>query len=345
MLLTAWIGVTINGQPLTTVSDIHISNDTTTLGTQAEIEVPINAILGYKQADFAQPLRTQIATGDRVVITAGYDEYPNQSETLFDGYVYDFFEGVPSIIRCNESYWFTMGNYNKSWPVTTFRAVIKDVLSFVNGVIDTDNTATKRNNPHVEAWPQTITDIDFNLENISFGNMAPAAVLDYFTSQVPGIVITLINGQLYANLASNFTDTVKLDTRYNIVETNLQRPATTFKSFKLKVWQMNADGTKSSYETGDPNGQLREMTIFKIPIGDSVENIAKNAILRFKQNHYSGKVKTKLYPTTDLFWRVEYHDESYPDKSGVYTITAQDISINTTSGINKNLTLAYLLTP
>jgi hypothetical protein len=73
--------------------------------------------------------------------------------------------------------------------------------------------------------------------------------------------------------------------------------------------------------------------------------LAKEAIVKFKQNHYNGKVKTKLYPETDLFWRVEYHDESYPDKSGVYTIVAQDISINANSGINKSLTLAYLLTP
>jgi hypothetical protein len=330
------------------------------------------------QGYLTAPTRYLFNTGDHIAISSKYDGmiYENDINAdndgylpVFEGFIYDFYESTPIKIKCLDFiYWFNIGIYgNKivtivkgkkkpktssgtgvSFKTTTFKAILKDLIETVNYNIAIWNQENDTSYPDVELMDAIF---DMPLVNISFVQMSPAAVLEWFKKEL-GLNITLMGNKLYANLASNTTSTVVLQTDTNVLQsslqtTNLQKTKnkgsnSIFLRVKVKAYFLQTNGTKDSIEVGDPNGQLREVFFYNVKRSETLyKKMANEALVKFHQDRYTGEIETYLYPYCDLFWKVKYYDVRYPERNGSYVVTMVK-TILSENGFHRKLKLAYL---
>ncbi len=318
-------------------------------------------------------------TGDYISIRAKYKGFESKAKAylkdnvitvdgyvpIFEGFLYDFYETTPLKIKCLDYiYWFNIGVWGDkekgvSYPKTTFKKLLKDLVTHVNSTITDWNSKNSTNFAEVTLDKDNF---DMDLVNISFVNLSPAACLEYFKKEM-GLNITFYGKVLYINLASFTKGEVKLQTDKNVLlsglqTTNLQNlknkktANSIFQRFKVKAHFFKIDGTKDEFEIGDPNGQLKEVYFFMVEKGsDTVYQgktvpknyleLAQGALTKFRFDRYTGEVSTYLYPYYDLFWKVTYIDVRYPERNGNYVITAIKHTLDS-NGFHKKIKLAFL---
>ena len=335
---------------LLTVISIKTRNDSTQIGSYCDIAVPLNSRIQYSDGnDLTALSKTLFVTGDRIQVYGRYttyedseidqnqniDQYP--SLLLFDGFILDYFEGNPLLIKCVDYFY----NLNMVPPISlTLNDSLKNCVDLI------------LKGTGITQMPGTF---DFEIVNMPILNMTPAAILDHLKKEL-GINISLIGNSLFVNIASKTLNTVKLDTSVNVIESNISRKTTTFQKYRVKAWFLKEDHTKDSFETGDEGGQIKEVFFYKVTntnpiIIDTLEgkkkipqayyDLAKSALAKFKMNSYNGTVKTKLYPMIEIFDLVIYNDVRYPDRNGTYTCTGRDGEFDP-KGFNWTYKLAYL---
>jgi hypothetical protein len=385
MYVNAHIKVLINGQPITAISSISIKNDSQHLGSNCEIIMPLNARIKYttdkkdsqgNATGFVETL-TEIPsnifqTGDTISVRAKYDGYEkaylhfidtfkmapdwideNGYLILFEGFLYDFYQGMPLKLKCLDSiYLANQGVFTNSYKSIKLSELLKNIVS------GTGLTVMNLKPKYINS--QDVEDdnslFDLTLENITFKDMSPSACLEWLRKEI-GINISLQGKKIYYNIASNTLDTVNLSTAVNVIKSNLETTnltkgskaaGSTFQKFKVKAWFLQKDGTKDSIEVGDEGGQMREVFFYKIPrMGSDAASIAnytalaKQALVKVRQSRFNGTVETLLYPYCDIFWRAKYTDISYPERNGQYVVTSKEYKISE-AGYRQTLKLAYL---
>ena len=349
MYFKALVSLTIRGIDMT---DYFVSaktdNDGQKIGQLCDLVMPLNCYIKYNDqnnnAVFLNATLTNFfKSGDPVHIEAWYEGM--EKLVIFDGFIYDFVEGMPLHIKCMDYfYFFNLGIFGnervfakktKNAKITSkgqgvhygsvvFKNLLQSLVGFVNKTIDNYN---KTNNASV--LPVTLsTNVGLTLTNLTFMNMSPAAILEWFKKTV-GFNITMFNNQLYVALASNTLNNVILSTGRNVIHSNLQRTSSTFQRLRLKCWFIRQDGTRDSFDIGDESGDVKECFFYKIKRdGDIYEKLANSALLKYSQHKFSGEVETFLYPKADLFDTVDYTDLRYPDKNGRYTIVKTSIRVS-----------------
>jgi hypothetical protein len=353
------ISVTIADMELKTVVSVSTKNDSQQIGADCDIIVPLNCVIQYQnggKSDYlTQQANVAFKTGDKVVIRAQYEGI--DWIDIFYGYISDFFMGTPTTIKCMDYiYHFNLGIFgdkrilykkNKkskkagvqttgcSFASIKLKELLTRIIDFVNDTIDN----MSENSDHIELLEPVM---DMTLENLTFAMMSPAAILEWLKKEM-GINISLVGNKLYCNIASNTLSSVKYSTDRNVLTSNLQKPNSTFTTYKVKAWFVREDGTKDSYEIGSESGQLREVFFYKVVprTEENYKKLASDALVKFKQNRYSGTIETLLYPDCDLFWKAEYKDIRYPEKNGNYVITGNDINIDE-NGYHRTLKFAFL---
>lgn len=329
MLFQCKISVTIAGSLLTTVHSVHAKNDAKEIGSSCKIVVPLACRI--QQQTGAHEYVTDLAKNlfkqsDPVTVTAWYvDELGNDMPKIqiFSGFIYEFIEGTPTTIECLDNiFLLNQSTVNLSYKTTTIRQVINDILKGTGITLQ-------------------LPTIDLQLKNLTFRIMSPAAVLQWFKTEI-GLNISLSGKQLYCNIASNTISTVKYLTTRNVIRSNLQKPEAVYLKLKLKAWFILSDGRKTSLEVGDPDGELREVFFYSIPFNTArYTQLAQEALTKYKQMKFSGMIETLLYPDCGLFWRAEYNDKTYPERNGVYTVVGMDYSLDD-HGFHRHIRLAYL---
>jgi hypothetical protein len=357
MYVNAVLQVYFNDKLFDSVVSIDVKNDAAHIGATCDIVVPLNSRLKYQNVgkDYItdpSPNNYLFNSGDTVTVLAVYEGYKDWVN-VFDGYVNDFTEGTPLTVKCLDAvYLLNQSTINLEYKKPTpLKNIINDILKGT-GIVQ---IGIEKNYTTENGTSMTNPVFDLELENLTFKNMSPAACLEYIKTNI-GLNITLMGKQLYVNIASNTTNTVKLDTRINVCKSDLQKPNSTFQKFKVKAWFIREDSTRDSFEVGDENGALREVFFYNIPKTDYINistkeglksiprrynELANEALKKVKQVRYSGTVEIYLYPFCDLFWRCEYKDLRYPEKNGVYVITALDYKLDG-NGFHKTLKLAHL---
>lgn len=329
MYFDANISVVIGNKQLTTIHGVTIKNDSKEIGSSCKIVVPLACRIQY--LDGAHDYLTDLAknlfkSGDAVTITAWYnDDLGNKMPTItvFTGFVYEFIEGTPLTIECLDNiFLLNQTTINLFYASTTLRQVLQDILK------------------HTSVTLQLPT-LDLNMTNLTFRLMSPAACLEWLKKEL-GLNITLVNGQVYCNIASNTVQQAFLDTTRNVIKSNLQKPEAVYLKLKVKAWFIQENGKKTSLEVGDPQGELREVFFYRIPFSvQRYTQLAGEALIKYKQMKFSGLVETYLYPDIGLYWKVQYLDKHYPDRNGNYTVVGMDYNL-TESGFHRHLRLSYL---
>lgn len=353
--------VTINGQNVSTIVSVKTSNDAAKVGASCDLVAPLNSYISYSDPNTLKVFLTAIRSdtfpqGSSVSIIANYVGYA--PITVFKGFVYDAVLGMPLTIKCLDYiYWFNLGIFGDKQVQTTnksgskiknsgtgvnyksvqFKDLLQQLIDFTNKQI----TASGTNTPLVTLILPTI---DFTLVNLTFINMSPASILNYFKKNL-GLNITFYSNQLYVNIASNTVGNITLNTGRNVLKSDLQTNLATFQKIRLKCWFQSPNGTRSWIEVGDSTGIQSEQYFYNVTNAGNLYTILANAaLLRAQQHHYRGELLLLLYPDCDLFWIVNYTDLRYPEKNGQYYITGVYFEINE-KGFRRKLKIAWLNLP
>lgn len=366
------LSVLINGNPVTTVVSVKVSNDAQKVGSNCDVVLPLNSYIQYSDPNTLQTYLTAIRTdtfssGDTIEITASYKGYPTL--TIFKGFIYDASLGMPVTVKCLDYvYFFNLGIFgedrvsikNKSgtkikkagtgihYASAQFKDILQDLIDFVNETIDDQNTG----NPLTDAahCSLMIPTFDMELQNLTFINMSPASILEWFKKEL-GFNISFFGSQLYVNLASNTTGQITLNTGRNVIESKLQttiklrtgkKANSAFEKIRLKCWFIRSDGTRDSLEVGDSSGiQIEHFFYNVVRNATNYETLANAALLKATQHKYRGELEILLYPQVDLFFTVDYTDLRYQEKNGVYVVTAITIELGE-KGFHQRLKVAWL---
>jgi len=361
MYFNAHLTVTINGNTIKTICSVSKKHDGHSLGSECDITLPMNCVIQYKDGTHDKltqyTVNTQAAfgVGSTVLVTANYDTYNEQ--TIFEGFITDFVFGNPIKIKCMDyQYFFNLGifgqergasvkiNKKKKSPVIntygchyasiTLKDLLTNIIGFVNDTIDIKSTDAE----HVTL---VLPIPDIELVNITFSMMTPASICQYFIKEL-GLVLTLNGTNLYCNVASNTTDVINYATNRNVIVSDLQKPTSTFQTYKVKAWFYQPTGKKDSIEVGDTNGQQRDVYFYRVKQDAALYlKMATEALNKVRQMRFNGSITTYLYPEPILFAKAVYTDIRYPARSGNYVITAIETTINQ-SGYRHKLKLAYL---
>lgn len=358
MYFDAQLSVTINGQLLTTVVGVKTSNDAAKVGSSCDVIIPLNSYIQYTNPNDLTVYLTAIRTdtfpqGSPIIITASYTGMPPIE--VFNGYIYDFVLGMPLTIKCLDYiYFFNLGVFGDKRVSTTnkagtkitdtgtgvhyksiqFKDLLQQLINFVNQTI-VDSTTV------VQAVTLMLPIFDMTLENLTFISMSPAAILEWFKTEL-GLNITFYGNQLYVNLASTTTGSITLNTGRNIINSSLQKAVNAFQRIRMKCWFIRQDGTRDSLEVGDQNGIQEEHFFYKVVrSSNNYETLASAALLKAQQHHYRGDLELLLYPECDLFWQVQYTDLRYKERNGIYVILGVYFELNE-KGFHRKIKLAWL---
>jgi len=365
MYLSGHIEVTIANKLLKTIVSVHVKNDGHQIGSDCTLVLPLISTIQYKDGShdfltqYSVNSQQTFAVGDPILITASYDGYPQV--TLFKGFLFDFVEGTPMTIKCLDySYFFNLGMFgtqrvfvkqNKKgtkgfYNAGAFYASIKlkdllqNIVNFVNDTIDGATTDTD----HVVLFePGNIPDI--TLVNITFAMMSPLAILNYFRKELL-FNITLMDNQLYCNVASTTISSVTYRSDTNVLKCDLQKPEAVFQTFKVKAYFLQNNGLKDSIEVGDTNGKLVEVFFTQAMFGGTrnvtkYTQLANEALNKAKQRVYGGTITTLLYPMPILFAKANYTDIRYPDRTGNYVTSGYETTVDA-SGYRHKVKFSYL---
>lgn len=345
------------------VCSVKVSNDSQHIGATCDIVVPLNSriVYGYDektQQALSAPTGNLFQTGDAVKIEAKYDGY--DWVTIFEGFMFDFYEGAPLRIFCYDYIY----KLNCVAPITVSYKKIKLAKLLENVLANTGVSLIPPGAKYTDknGVEQTNPIFDMDLFNISFTSMTPSAILEHLKKEL-GFNISLDKDKLYYNIASNTINTVNYDTRYNIKgEVSLQ-PNTTkvrgsrghknksvFQRIKVKAHFYNEANGKNEFVTrGDEDGVNHDVFFYNIDVRGKTDaqkeaiynKLADEAVEKYKQRRFNGSIKTYLYPEVDLFFRAVYNDFKYPERSGVYVVTAQNITLDE-NGYERDLKLAFI---
>jgi hypothetical protein len=326
-----WITSMVDGveqgdaKKLETVVSIEATNDWSHIGANCDIVVPLTVRIVNQGQYLIDNVRNLFKSGDRVLIKSWYSEYLEKAgaQIIFDGFIYDFLEGNPLTIRCVDYvYNLKKGVVNLNFEKENSDNVIKAILEGTG----------------ITPYEENVT---IDKITASFNNMSPAACLEWLKNESK-LTITLIGKKLYMNIAMNTLKTVKLKTDVNVIRCDMQKPDGAFQKFKVNAWIKKEDGTKEMVEIGDADGRLRESKLFFIDSeSTSKDLLINNTLENHKFAHYTGKITTLLYPESDLFWAVDFEDVRYPERSAIYTIKSNVVTL-TKDGFRRELTVAYL---
>jgi len=356
MFFNAKISVVIGDKALQTVVSVTTENESSHVGATCDLVVPLNCRIKYQDGkdnyltDYARNL---FKNGDAITVKAQYEGM--EWLTVFKGFVYDFIEGNPLTIKCLDYiYFFNLGIFGNSrvvykksakakkvitgtgasYPKITLRTLLQNLIDYVNDTIDESLDDAE----HVSLVTPVF---DMTLVNISFVSMSPAAILEWLKKEL-GLNVSLSGPKLYCNIASNTLGLVKYDTTRNVLRSGLQRRLATFQRFKLKAWFLREDGTRDSFQVGDDSGTLKEVFFYRVARDENLyRKMADEALLKFKQHKYSGTIETLLYPAPELFWKVEYKDYRYPERSGNYVVMGMTVTLDE-NGYHRTIKLAFL---
>lgn len=324
MYFKAEITVTIGNAIIQTVSSVKTKNDSTHIGSECDIIVPINCRIKYKDGthDFLTGYPQNLfKVSDPVTVVA---RYVGESDVqVFQGFVTDFILGMPTTIKCSDFiFLLNQTTVDIEHKTITLKNLATQILAGTGVTL-------------------LLPTLDLTLTNITFRLMSPAGILEYLKKEI-GLNISLQGNQLYINVASNTLETVFYTTGLNILQSKLQKPDAVFLKYKVKAWFIKENGTKDSVEVGDAEGHLEEVFFYRVAGGQSVYlKMAAEALNKVKQRKYKGMIETLLYPYCELFWRANYIDFRYPERNADYVVVGMNFELDE-KGFHRHIKLAYL---
>lgn len=309
---------------LAAVYSISIDNSIDGIIGKCEIQCPLNARI-KKDGNFAvEPARANFVAGTPVKVEAWYEGYPVR--TLFTGYVYQFREGTPCTIVCeDEGYLLRKGLINKTWGEgVKLSDIVKYVAEFAGLQFENSMAA------------------DITFKQFEIKSASPLYTLQQI-KQDTGIIISVVDGKVTCAAGSTTKgDIIKLRSDTNVLECDIQQPDGVWKKFYVTVKMKNEQGKDVEFTVGDPEGEVVAKDYSGAMSQQEVENFVNTQLLSTLQTgKFEGTITTALYPAVPVFGQIQYTDKVFSSLNGVYVVK----QVNTTlgqGGCRQSLTVSQL---
>lgn len=302
---------------------VDIDDSIETVIASCEITVPLNAIIRKEgEGQLVQLKEVSLVQGTPVRVKAWYDGY--KPRTLFEGFVFQFREGTPATIICeDEGYKFRKGILNKTWASTT----LKEILQYI-----CDQTGVRLSG--------NVVDISF--VNFYLANVSPLFALDKIKSDT-GLIVTLTPEGLIATfLSESRGEYVICDTGINVIGCSIQQPKGVYKNFRIEMKYKDAQGKDQQYfyPEDDVEGELRSFDY----TGTTIQTIMKSArgvLSNLQTGMFEGSITILLYPAAYPLQIATFKNRSYPSQNGNYLIKRVHTRLGA-EGYRQTLTLSQL---
>jgi hypothetical protein len=307
------------------VHQLEVKKSIHQLVDTAKVQLPLSVVMRNQDLLKRIRLADKIKTGDKIALEFGYNGI-NIKE--FEGYIRrtnpkDVFE-----LECeDELYLFRQVYYKISWKSVTLKVLLNYLL---------DGYERKYG-----VRLQLFNNIpDVTLSNFIINNANGIAILQVLKDQYGlNTFLTVVNGikVLYCGLLYFLEKTtVKYVVNQNTVDVNdLLFDDAIDKQFKIKAVNFNRNGTKSTMEIGDKNGELRTFYYYDIHDLKQLAQLAQSEMEKLKTIGYKGSFETFLIPYSEPGMVADMLDPQFPDRKGNYYISTVTTTFSTGGGRRK----------
>lgn len=251
----------------------------------------------YKSNNIQQVIKE----GDPVLIELGYD---GDLRKEFRGYVSRIGANTPVQIDCIDEMYKLMRTPVDpvSWKKVTLEGVIRHVAP--------------------EATIQ-VQNIDLSPYYIR-GTITAAKVIESIKDQYGLDAYYKADGTLYVGLPygeyeSTRTPKVSYNTELNVIDKRLQYQRAESTRIKLKLISILPDGSKLTYEAGDPDGEVRTRHEYNLTLQE-LKSIADERLKLYKTTGLKGSVTTFGIPAVSHGMIADISDPQNPEYNGAYLI-------------------------
>ncbi|GAB3194720.1 hypothetical protein ABID22_000129 [Pontibacter aydingkolensis] len=261
--------------------------------------------------------------GDKVEVNLGYD-FKNQK--TFTGYVTKVSTQTPLEIVCEDAmYLFKKVTYNKSFK----KVSLKELVDFLMEKID-------------EKFKVNIT-MDVQLGQFIIKKATGVQVLEEL-KKTYGINSFFRDGELYVGMAYNTKNTTsyRLEKEFvfqqQIIDDSLEYLSAEDRKIKIKATSIDDKNQKIEYETGDADGESRDIFAYNLSAKD-LKVLADNSISKYKYSGFEGDFTTFGNPRVRHGDAAKLVDWQYPERNGTYIVKAVTTTFGN-NGFRQQVTLA-----
>ncbi len=307
------------------VTDVEITSSWQDLTDKAKIVIPRR--LRWEGKPITNSDNPLIKRGDKVAIDLGYDY---NFERVFDGYLSKVHPKTPLEIECEDAMWLLkQASITKSYQSVTYQQLIHDMIA-----------AGSKSNPAIAASNiQFDKNFDTNLGKLRLNNVSIAQVFDLLKKEYT-IYTFIRNNTIYANLISPYQDAITQDFEFerNIIEDSLEFVRAKDTKIKVQVVVMDSKGKKQEYTTGDPDGEIRTITLYNKDAKTALD-LANREIKRLKYDGFRGNFLAFALPYVRHGDIANLIDKKIPDRNGKYLISQVKTNFGVRSGYRREVTL------
>lgn len=313
--------IKIGNYEFTQVNNVSISKSIDDLADKAIIKMPTSFLLGNKDTGLEQKeLIDSIKTGDKVVITLGYDGIYEGVE--FSGYIKSIKPSTPLEIECEDAiYLLRKKTCNKNFIQTDLREIL-------NYIVEGTGVELNADLPKVQ------------FDKFLLKNTNGAKALEKIKEEYGLSIFIDDDGKLFAGLRQqrNLGKKVVYHFQKNTIKNDLKFVSKDDVLLKIKAIAHQKDNSIIEVEAGDSNGELRTLHFYNISSKKQLQQIANDKIDSLKYDGYEGSITGFLVPYANRAMSAELKCEKYPKRQGVYLIE----KVVTSFGVNGARRIVYL---
>lgn len=353
--------VIIEGVNVGQFETLRVSGNDRQLGDSAVITIPLYAI-GVTNSGYAKPrLRYEFApnlvkTLAEITVNCWYEGYDKL--TVFHGFIEQIVEGFPMTIYARDmTFALKFGRIQKTWGDVTMSQIANDIIPIANEAFkkERENAGFSKNVVELKYVTEG-TYVQAETGTFPFNNPVDCSPYD----TVQGIMQQMYlyggvtdNGELYVGaLTKDSTRPAeRLDTRYNVFDTNLIREDSRFINYEVRVAGTLKNGKRYTAIGGMRNSRSVKQksaldkkyaeTICSYSPLKTVEGLqaaADRQLLSMQGLRNKGRIVIPLYPKIEPLQSVQLNHTLFADLSGNYYVLEYELSCND-SGYFQTLTV------
>lgn len=301
---------------LTTLNSVEIDESVERLVDTAIITLPESVL------NSPLNIESKIKRGTEVVIQLGYN---SSLKNEFTGFVTEVKNNSSSLqIICEDALFL----FRKSIPDTVFKpAPLNDVLQYLINNVDPTYTL--------------VCDFDFSYEKYVIHKAEAYDVLKKIQEELKAnIFFNTEKKELHVHAPyREKSGHVKFRMNKNIESSSLEFKRAEDRKVEVTIECTGADGKLQTVKIGEPGGETISR---KVSATNDLMLIAENELITHMADKYEGTVTSWLIPIVKPTYTIDFEDEDYPEKAGLYYAVAVKTSFSE-SGASRTTTFGVKL--
>jgi hypothetical protein len=317
--------IRIGGYSLKAIDSVTVVKSIGNLSDTATVVLPgtyINRAFGTPGKRFED----LVHEGDGIEIWLGYNDSPVQE---FKGYINAVSTDDAAItLDCMDGlYLFKKTLKDAELKGVTLRKLLEGVAGEINALNASAGTATHY---RVEC------DYEFGYEKFVIFKATGVHVLQKVQDETKANIYftgdTLHVHPPYGHIVNE--KPVIYDFARNVETSELKYVRLTDKKIEVEVSAVHPDGSVVTAVYGTPGGEKRQRTV-KAAGKTDLKTLAENEYNIWAYDGFEGSFTGWLIPYVEPACKIELRDAEYPQKNGVYYVTATEVSFGSSGGKRK----------